>query len=141
MAGFGYAGGSSTGSNTYNVTEAFDKESVVVVTEESELPAADGNGDINLVGGKLYYFDSIVVSNNSLVLGANTPIVGLHGGKSGFIHTGGDVAIKGSGLIGNSKTNKSLEDLFDKLDSMDKVEVKSRAPYKIMYRGIGFTFK
>jgi YHS domain-containing protein len=27
------------------------------------------------------------------------------------------------------------------LDSMDKVEVKSRAPYKIMYRGIGFTFK
>jgi hypothetical protein len=54
---------------------------------------------------------------------------------------GDEVFKAASGLTGNSKTNKSLEDLFDKLDSMDKVEVKSRAPYKIMYRGIGFTFK
>lgn len=63
-------------------------------------------------------------------------------GFNGIEMKKGDKTFKAaSGLQGGSNKDDVLEDLFDKLASIGKIEVKSRAPYKIIYRGVGFTFK
>ena len=46
-----------------------------------------------------------------------------------------------SGLQGSSKTDKVLEGLFSKLGDINKISVESKAPYKLKYRGVGFTVK
>ena len=74
-------------------------DSVVIVSEESDLPSPDSNDNINLEEGHLYFFENMISSTASLMLGANTPIIGLHAGKSGFIHTGEDVALKSVGNV------------------------------------------
>lgn len=91
--GFGYRGKIS--SDTYNITEDFG-DNVVVVSEVTDLPSASG-GIIQLVDNHVYLFDDMILTNNSIELGNMTPIVGLHGGSSGFIYTGGGTALISNG--------------------------------------------
>lgn len=65
------------------------------VDEASDLPDADG-GERQLVDNTAYYFTGFVDDPASLRLGNTTPIIGAHGGISGYIHTGGGDAIVGT---------------------------------------------
>ena len=89
---FGYSGG------VIQIIQAFG-DSVVIVSEESDLPSPDSNDNINLEDSHLYFFENMISSTASLMLGENTPIIGLHGGKSGFIHTGEKTAIQDNGNV------------------------------------------
>ena len=70
--------------------------SVKLIKSSDDLPEAV-NGDIQLEDNIAYYFENFITTPYSIVLGLNTPLIGLHGGKSGFIHTGQTTALKGQG--------------------------------------------
>ncbi|MFO7883107.1 MAG: hypothetical protein R6U52_11305 [Kosmotogaceae bacterium] len=71
-------------------------DNIVQVESEDDLPSPSG-GKIQLKNNTVYYFKGFVTSNNTLVLGNPSPIVGSHGATDGFIHTGGQTAIEGQG--------------------------------------------
>lgn len=71
------------------------QQSVDVIRQESDLPAASG-GERQLADDMLYVFDGFISSADTLVLGSSSVLIGAHGAIDGFIHTGGSTAIKGT---------------------------------------------
>lgn len=71
------------------------------IRNTADLPPAGATGEHELEDNTAYWFDDIVVSDAPIRLGATTPLLGNHGGVSGFIYTNGggasDGAIRGTG--------------------------------------------
>jgi hypothetical protein len=69
------------------------------ITNAADLPPAEVTGRHELEDSTAYWFDDFVTSSAPLALGDNTPLLGNHGGLSGFIYTGGTgAALRGTGV-------------------------------------------
>jgi hypothetical protein len=71
-------------------------QNVEMIRDASDLPSPSG-GSHPLKDGHAYLFDGYVTSDASLALGNPSLLYSLHGGYGGFVHTGGDKAVVGSG--------------------------------------------
>lgn len=78
-------------SDTVDVTTL---NSLEIISEVGDLPDPSG-GTHSLEAMTPYLFDGFITSDAGLELGSLTPIIGYHGGSSGFIHTGGNTALVG----------------------------------------------
>lgn len=83
---------STFGPGTYSVGEL---NGVQQVRSVDDLPDPDGGAHV-LDGESAYYFTSIVASPYSLDPNGSA-VLGHHGSASGFIHTGGGVAVESAG--------------------------------------------
>lgn len=70
------------------------RDNTVLVQEPEDLGPVE-NGRHQLESMTAYEFDGFISSPNGIELQDFNPLVGLHGGIDGFIHTGGGTAIYG----------------------------------------------
>jgi hypothetical protein len=67
------------------------------IQNAADLPPAEATGRHELDANTAYWFDGFVTSPAPIALGDTTPLLGNHGGVSGFIYTGGTgAAIRGT---------------------------------------------
>lgn len=71
-------------------------QNIRMVEDQSDLPEPSG-GFHQLEDGEVYHFVGFVTSPYGLELANSSPLVCSHGGVDGFIHVGGNTAIKGDG--------------------------------------------
>jgi len=102
---------------------------LVWVDNKTDLPQSVG-GTRTLADNTAYMFTDFVFDSAELELGEVSPLLGIHGGISGYIHTGGGTCIKGTGVpffMNNFYAHAPGGTMFDLTGTNDEMLVESSA--------------
>jgi len=102
-----------------------------LITTADDLPPVE-NGRHQLDDQTVYIFQDIVFSDAGLELAFNSPLIGYHGGISGFVHTDGGPAIYGR------SGNVFARDLFVSAPSGQVLNIQGDTTNEVLVESVSF---